>query len=35
VSLRISTRKSAGVTIADLKGKATLGADNDLLASNL
>jgi anti-sigma B factor antagonist len=35
VSLQISTRKSAGVTIVDLKGKATLGADNDLLASSL
>jgi anti-anti-sigma factor len=35
VSLQISTRESAGVTIVDLDGKATLGADNDLLNSNL
>jgi anti-sigma B factor antagonist len=35
VGLQISTRKSAGVTIVDLKGKATLGADNDLLQSSL
>jgi anti-anti-sigma factor len=35
VSLQISTRESAGVTIVDLKGKATIGADNDLLNSSL
>jgi anti-sigma B factor antagonist len=35
VSLQISTRKSAGVTIVDLKGRATIGADNDLLQSGL
>ena len=35
MGLQISTRKSAGVTIVDLKGKATRGADNDLLQSSL
>lgn len=35
MGLQISTRKSAGVTIVDLEGKATLGADNDLLDSGL
>jgi anti-sigma B factor antagonist len=35
VSLQISTRESAGVTIVDLKGKATLGADNDALHRGL
>jgi anti-sigma B factor antagonist len=35
VGLQISTRESAGVTIVDLAGKATIGADNDLLNSKL
>jgi anti-anti-sigma factor len=35
VSLEISIRESAGVTIADLKGSATIGVDNDLLSSEL
>ncbi len=35
MSLQISIRKSADVTIVDLKGKATIGADNDLLNSEL
>jgi anti-anti-sigma factor len=35
VGLQISIRESAGVTIVDLKGKATIGVDNDLLNSNL
>jgi anti-sigma B factor antagonist len=35
VSLQISTRKSGGVTIVDLEGKATIGADNDLLQGSL
>jgi anti-sigma B factor antagonist len=35
VGLQISIRESAGVTIVDLKGKATIGDDNDLLSSNL
>jgi len=35
VSLQISIRESAGVTIVDLEGKATIGADNDLLNSHL
>jgi anti-anti-sigma factor len=35
VSLQISIRESAGVTIVDLKGKATIGDDNDLLSSEL
>jgi anti-anti-sigma factor len=35
VGLQISTRESPGVTIVDLKGKATMGDDNDLLNRNL
>jgi anti-sigma B factor antagonist len=35
VSLQISVRESAGITIVDLEGRATIGADNDLLSSNL
>jgi anti-sigma B factor antagonist len=35
VSLEISTRESAGITIVDLKGKATLGPDNDELSAAL
>jgi len=35
VSLQISIREAAGVTIVDLEGRATIGADNDLLNSNL
>jgi anti-sigma B factor antagonist len=35
VDLQISIRESAGVTIVDLKGKATIGDDNDLLSSEL
>jgi anti-sigma B factor antagonist len=35
VALEISIRESAGVTIVDLKGKATIGDDTDLLNSNL
>ena len=35
MGLQISIRESDGVTIVDLKGKATLGDDNDLLKSNL
>lgn len=35
MSLEISTRESAGITIVDLEGKATIGADNDLLNSSL
>ena len=35
MSLQISIRESDGVTIVDLKGKATIGDDNDLLNSNL
>jgi len=33
VGLQISIRESDGVTIVDLKGKATIGDDNDLLNS--
>lgn len=33
--LQISIRESGGVTVVDLKGKATIGDDNDLLNSNL
>ena len=33
--LEISFRESGGVTIVDLKGRATIGDDNDLLNSNL
>ena len=35
MDLQISIRESAGVTIVDLKGKATIGDDNDLLSSEL
>jgi len=35
VALQISTRESSGVAIVDLEGKATIGADNDLLHSSL
>lgn len=35
VSLNISTRESAGVTIVDLEGKATIGENNDLLNNSL
>ena len=35
MSLQISIREAAGVTIVDLEGKATIGPDNDLLNSNL
>ena len=35
MGLQISTRESSGVTIVDLKGKATMGDDNDLLNRNL
>jgi anti-anti-sigma factor len=35
VNLQISIRESSGVTIVDLEGRATIGADNDLLKSNL
>jgi anti-sigma B factor antagonist len=35
VGLQISTRESAGVTIVDLEGKATIGDDNDLLNNEL
>jgi len=35
VSLQTSIRESDGVTIMDLKGKATIGIDNDLLNSEL
>ena len=35
MGLEISIRESDGVTVVDLKGKATIGDDNDLLNSNL
>lgn len=35
MSLQISTRKSGGVTIVDLKGRATIGDDSDLLQRGL
>ncbi len=35
MGLEILTRESSGVTIVDLDGKATIGADNDLLNSRL
>jgi hypothetical protein len=35
VSLQISTRDPAGVTIVGLEGKAALGADSDTLNSSL
>jgi len=35
VSLQVSIRESADVTILDLQGKATIGADSDLLSIQL
>ena len=35
MSLQISARESADVTILDLQGKATIGADSDLLSVQL
>jgi anti-sigma B factor antagonist len=35
VGLKISTRESGDVTILDLHGRATIGADSDLLGSHL
>ena len=35
MSLQISVRESADVTILDLRGKATLGTDSDLLSVQL
>jgi anti-sigma B factor antagonist len=35
VRLEISTRESSGVTIVDMKGRATIGAENDLLEKHL
>jgi anti-sigma B factor antagonist len=35
MDLRISMRECGDVTIVDLKGKATIGVDNDLLNSHL
>jgi anti-anti-sigma factor len=35
VSLQISIRESADVTILDLRGKATIGVDGDLLSVQL
>jgi len=35
VSIQVSVRESADVTIVDLEGRATIGPDNDLLSSNL
>ena len=35
MGLQISIRECDGVTIVDLKGKATIGDDNDLMNSNL
>lgn len=35
MTLQIAVRESAGVTIVDLKGRATIGADNDMLNANL
>jgi anti-sigma B factor antagonist len=35
VSLDVSVRESAGITIVDLEGKATLGPDNDALSAAL
>jgi anti-sigma B factor antagonist len=35
MGLQISTREYGEVTILDLEGKATIGADNDLLRTNL
>lgn len=35
MSLQVSIRQSADVTIVDLRGRATIGRDNDLLSSQL
>jgi anti-sigma B factor antagonist len=35
VGLQISIRESGDVTILDLQGRATIGADSDLLSSHL
>jgi len=35
MGLQISIRESADVTILDLQGRATIGADGDLLNSHL
>lgn len=35
MSLQILIRETAGISIVDLDGKATIGADNDLLNSTL
>jgi anti-sigma B factor antagonist len=35
VGIQISIRESRGVTILDLRGKATIGADSNLLSSRL
>jgi anti-sigma B factor antagonist len=35
MSLQVSIRKSADVTILDLQGRATIGRGNDLLCSHL
>ena len=35
VGLQISIRKSGDITILDLQGRATIGADSDLLGSHL
>ena len=35
MDLQISTRESDDVTILDLRGRATIGADNKLLSSHL
>ena len=35
MGLQISIRKSGDVTILDLQGKATIGADSDLLSIQL
>jgi anti-sigma B factor antagonist len=35
VGLQVSIRESGDVTILDLRGRATIGADNELLSSQL
>ncbi len=35
MALQISIRESGDVTIVDLQGRVTIGADNDLLSSHL
>ncbi len=35
MGLQISIRESSDVTIVELRGKATIGADNELLSSHL